>query len=77
VDARRSLTDEYVLASYQSSVSAIAADQVSGEVTAMRRRGTAPPPMPLSALDGGHVGFFVALAGGRGEVVEALDLLRA
>src|SRR5829696_1189830 len=36
-----------------------------------------PPPMTWSAVDGGHVRFVVALAGGRGEIVEPFDLLRA
>jgi hypothetical protein len=30
-----------------------------------------------SAVDGGHLCFFVALAGGRGEVVQPFDLLGA
>ena len=30
-----------------------------------------------SAVDAGHVRFVVALAGGRGEIVEACDLLHA
>jgi hypothetical protein len=33
--------------------------------------------VPLLAVDGGHDGFFVALAGGRGEVVQPLELLGA
>src|SRR5829696_50546 len=32
-----------------------------------------PPPMTWSAVDGGHVRFVVALAGGRGEIVEPFD----
>src|SRR5437867_940469 len=44
----------------------------------MRRR-MAPQrqPMTWSAIDCGHVGLVVALAGGRGETVEPLDLLCA
>jgi hypothetical protein len=34
-------------------------------------------PMASSSVDGGHVRLVVAFAGGRGEVVEPLDLLRA
>src|SRR4051812_37959337 len=34
-------------------------------------------PMTWSAVDGGHDRFFVALAGGRGELVEPLELLCA
>jgi hypothetical protein len=33
--------------------------------------------MTWSAVDGGHVRLLVAIAGGRGEIVEPLDLLHA
>jgi len=48
-------------------------------VTAMRRseRARRCRPITCSAVDGGHVRLLVALAGGRGELVEPLDLLRA
>ncbi len=47
-------------------------------VPAMRRRARQRRhPMTWSAVDGGHVRLVVAFAGGRGEIVEAFDLLRA
>ena len=42
-----------------------------GRVQAPRGR------LRVSAVDGGHLRFFVALAGGRGEVVQPFDLLGA
>jgi hypothetical protein len=39
--------------------------------------GGVAPRHDVSAVDGGHVRLVVALAGGRGEIVEPLDLFRA
>src|SRR5712691_4756577 len=71
-----------------SSTAAIWVDRPGGswETNDVTRKSPAPVvsararrrhPVTWSAVDGGHVRLVVAFAGGRGEVVEPLDLLRA